>query len=452
MEEKALKNSFTHGAILGPLVQFALPVLLALLLQTTYGAVDLLIVGQFSSPAEVSAVSTGSVTMQTITFVVTDIAIGLTVLLGTYIGQERREEAGEVVGAGLWMFAVLGAGMSVLCVLFAPLMAAAMQAPEEAFSATASYIAICSAGLIFITAYNLIGSVFRGIGDSVLPLITVAIACGINVAGDLILIAVFNMGAAGAAVATVAAQACSVVISFLIIRRKELPFSFSRSLIRRHSGHIRQVLSIGVPIAFQDILVSISFLAIMAVVNSLGVIASAGVGVAEKLCGFLMLVPSSYMQAMSAFTAQNIGAGKPERARKALWLSILTALGAGICLALVTFWYAPQMSALFVQDEEIIAASAEYLKAYAIDCMLTAFVFCLIGFFNGCGLTRFVMVQGILGAVGVRLPLSWVFSRIQPLSLFRIGLAIPISSTVQIVLCLTYYKRKANSIYGSDLR
>lgn len=440
------EQNFTQGPILRLLIRFALPVLFALFLQTMYGAVDLLIVGQFSTPAEVSAVSTGSMMMHTITFVVTDTAMGLTVLLGEHIGQGRRDKAGEVVGAGLWLFAILGILMTVICVLLAPALSAVMQAPEEAMSATTSYIAICSGGLVFITAYNLIGSIFRGIGDSVLPLITVAIASGINVAGDLILIAGFDMGASGAAIATVAAQACSVVISLVIIRKKTLPFSFSRTLVRRNRRHVRRILALGIPLALQDLLVSISFLAIMAIVNTLGVIASAGVGVAEKMVGFLMLVPSAYMQSMAAFTAQNMGADEPQRARRALWLAVWTSLGAGICLALVTFAFAPNMAGIFSPDPEIIAAAAEYLKAYAIDCMLTAFVFCLIGYYNGCGRTKFVMVQGIVGALGVRLPLSWVFSRVQPVSLFRIGLAVPLSSAVQIILCLLYYRRQVKEL------
>lgn len=437
----AAEQDFTTGPILGRLVRFALPVLGALLLQTMYGAVDLLIVGQFSSPAEVSAVSTGSMMMQTVAIILTDVAMGLTVLIANHIGRGDRHAAGEVVGAGLWMFAVLGIAMTAVLVLLAPALARLLQAPPEALNATTAYIAICSGGLIFITAYNLIGSIFRGLGDSVLPLIAVAIATAINVVGDLVLVAVFHMGAAGAAAATILAQACSVVLSLFVIRRRKLPFSLVRSMVRRHPGHIRRILSIGAPIALQDTLVSASFLVILSIVNALGVIASAGIGVADKLCGFLMLVPSAYMQAMAAFTAQNMGADKPNRARSALWLAVWTSLGVGVGLALATVFWGPEMAGIFARDKEVIAAAAEYLQAYAIDCMLTAFVFCLTGYFNGRGLTRFVMGQGIIGAIAVRLPLSWVFSRIPPVSLFRIGLAIPISSAIQIVLCLLYYRR-----------
>ena len=272
-----------------------------------------------------------------------------------------------------------------------------------------------------------------------MPLVTVAIACVLNIIGDLVLVAGFHMGTAGAAIATVFAQAVSVVLSLVIIRRKELPFSFSAKSIRPKADHIKQILFLGIPIALQELLVSISFLAITAIVNGLGLTVSAGVGVAEKLCGFIMLVPSAYMQAMSAFVAQNMGAGKPERARKALFCGIASSFAVGALMAFFTFFHGDLLSGLFAKDAAVIAASAEYLKAYAIDTLLTAFLFCYIGYFNGTGATIFVMLQGIIGAFGVRLPVSWFVSRQSWATLFYIGLATPASTMVQITLCGIYF-------------
>lgn len=432
-------QNFTEGRIFEPLVRFALPVLLALFLQTMYGAVDLWVVGQFGTSADVSAVSTGSMVMQTVTIVITSLAMGLTVLVGRKIGEGFKEEAGRIIGSGIWLFAILAVAVSAVMVFAAPATARLMHAPEEAFEETVSYITICSAGAVFIVAYNLVGSIFRGIGDSTMPLITVAIACVLNIAGDLLLVAVFHMGTAGAAIATVFAQAVSVALSLAIIRRKELPFAFSLRDIRPRGGYIGQILLLGVPIALQELLVSISFLAITAIVNGMGLTASAGVGVAEKLCGFVMLVPSSYMQAMSAFVAQNIGAGKPERARKALACGIVSSLAVGFVMAYLNFFHGDILAGLFAKDAAVIAAGAEYLKAYAIDCLLTSFLFCFIGYFNGTGSTMFVMLQGIIGAFGVRLPVSWFVSRQAAASLFHIGLATPASSVVQIILCGAYF-------------
>ena len=247
------------------------------------------------------------------------------------------------------------------------------------------------------------------------------------------------MGAAGAALATVIAQAVSVVLSLLIIRKRPLPFTFHVSDIKFGKKNIMKILSIGTPIALQELLVGISFLVILAIVNSMGVIASAGVGVAEKLCGFVMLVPSSFMQAMSAFVAQNMGARKPDRAKKALFYGIGASFLAGVVLFYVSFFHGDLLSAIFARDTEVIAASADYLKSYAIDCLLTAFLFCFMGYFNGCEKTLFVMVQGIVGAFCVRIPVAWFMSRLPGVTLFKLGLATPCSTVVQITFCVVYF-------------
>lgn len=435
-------QSFTEGKIFTPLIRFALPVLFALFLQTMYGAIDLLVVGQFGgdlADVYVSAVSTGSQVMQALTVVITGLAMGLTVFVGKEIGAGMREKAGKIIGSGICLFGLIALAVTVIMVCTAPMLARMMHAPEEALAQTVSYIVICSAGTVFIVAYNLVGSIFRGIGDSKIPLITVAIACVLNIAGDMLLVAVFHMGAAGAAIATVTAQAVSVLISLLIIRRRELPFSLSVKDIRPNGAYIGQILKLGIPIAFQDLLVNISFLVIIAIVNSLGLTASAGVGVAEKMCGFLMLVPSAFMQSMSAFVAQNMGAGKPERARRALLCGIASSLIASVIMAYFTFFHGEVLAGIFAKDTQVILAAADYLKAYALDCLLTSFLFCFIGYFNGCSRTTFVMAQGIIGAFGVRLPVSWFMSRQAQVTLFHIGLATPASSLVQIILCGGYF-------------
>ncbi len=435
-------QSFTEGRIFSPLIRFSLPILLALFLQAMYGAVDLLVVGQFGgelADVYVSAVSTGSQIMQTLTVVIIGLAMGLTVYVGERIGAEKRKEAGEIIGSGISLFFVIAVALTIIMLVASPSLARVMQAPKEAFDDTVLYVTICSAGTVFIIGYNLVGSIFRGIGDAKIPLMTVAIACGLNILGDLLLVAVLHLGAAGAAIATIIAQAFSLLISLLIIGNRQLPFAFSRKFIRLDGRHIRGILRLGTPIALQDLLVCISFLVIIAIVNDLGLTESAGVGVAEKVCAFIMLIPSAFMQSMSAFVAQNMGANKPKRAKMALRYGIVTSLVVGLVIGYFTFFHGDLLAGIFAKDASIIAPAAEYLKAYAIDCILTAFLFCYIGYFNGCGNTSFVMLQGIIGGIFVRLPMSWLMSRILPVSLFRIGLATPISSFVQIVLCVIFY-------------
>lgn len=369
-------TTFTEGKILQPLILFAMPVLFALFLQAMYGAVDLLVVGKFASSADVSAVSTGSQIMMTLTNLISCFAMGTTVLLGQLIGCGKKEEGGKAVGTAMVMFAGIALVMTVLLVCFAPQISSIMHAPKEAFDKTAAYVRICGCGMIVIVAYNLIGCIFRGIGDSKMPLFTVAIACVCNIAGDLVLCAGFHMGTTGAACATVFAQVVSVVVSFGFIRKKQLPFVFKKENVRIHKDLLKKMAGLGAPIALQDLLVSISFLIILAIVNSMGVTASAGVGVAEKVCAFIMLISSAFMQSMSAFVAQNYGAGRMDRAKKALY--------------------------------------------------------------NGIGQTNFVMLQGIAGAFGVRVPVSYLMSIRPDTSLFKIGLATPMSSVVQLLLCLGF--------------
>ena len=436
------QHDFTQGPILPTLLKFALPVLLALLLQAMYGAVDLPVVGRFGTAADISAVSTGSQIMQTITVVITGLAMGVTVLLGQKIGEGKPEEGGRAVGGGICLFSVVTLIVTVTMLLMAPRMSALMQAPADAFADTVVYVRICSAGAVFIVAYNILGSIFRGLGDSQMPLIPVSIACVFNIAGDLLMVGGLGMGVAGAAIATVFAQAVSVLLSLLIIRRRQLPFTLTKQDIRFEKSVIRQILKLGIPVAFQDLLVSLSFLAIIAIANAMGTIASAGVGVAEKLCAFVMLVPSAYMQSMSAFVAQNVGAGREDRSQKALLCGIVSSLAAGLVMGWAAFFHGDLLAGLFAEDTAVIGAAWEYLKAYAIDCLLTSFLFCFVGYFNGHGQTVFVMVQGFVGALGVRMPVAFLMSRMSPGSLFHLGLSTPASTVVQILLCGVWFLRQ----------
>ncbi|MCR4933882.1 MAG: MATE family efflux transporter [Lachnospiraceae bacterium] len=441
----AEQKNFTEGKILVPLLKFAIPVLFALFLQSLYGAVDLMIVGKFADPADVSGVSTGSQIMMTLTNLVSSLSMGMTVFLGQKIGERKASEGGEIVANGIKLFLSIGIFLTVFISLMAGNLANIMNAPKEAFDLTVSYIRICGAGAIVIITYNLIGSIFRGLGDSVTPLITVAIACVCNIVGDLILVAGFDMGTKGAAIATVLAQLISVLISLWLISKKELPFKLDRACFKSGKGIIKKIVFIGAPIALQDFLVGISFLVILAIVNSLGVIASAGVGVAEKVCAFIMLIPSAFAQSMSAFVSQNRGAGRYDRAFKGLKYAIGVSFIFAVLMFYSGFFHGDLLAGIFAKDAEVVAASWDYLKAYAIDCLFTCFLFCFIGFFNGMEYTRFVMAQGIVGAFLIRIPVSYIMSKQEPVSLFHIGLATPCSTVTQIAmcfLCLFYLKKK----------
>ena len=429
------ENNFTEGKILGKLFKFALPILMALCLQALYGAVDLLIVGQFATAGDVSAVATGSQMMQMITVVITGLSMGTTILLGQAIGKGKNDEASNIIGSSIVFFAIVAVALTVLMLIINKPFTIIMQAPPEAFSKTMDYVMICALGITFIVAYNVLGSILRAIGDSKTPLYTVFMTSVFNVGGDLFFVQVLQMGAAGAALATAMAQALSVILCLIFLHGKKLEFSLHRENIRFQSKIIKRIFNLGFPVALQDALVGVSFLAINSIVNSLGVVASAGVGVAEKICAFVMLVPSAFSQSLSVFVAQNIGAGQRKRAREAMLCGMGMSVLAGIVMFYGSFFHGSFFANIFTSNENIIYAAADYLKAYSLDCLFVSFLFCFIGYFNGSGHTKIVMFQGIMGAFFVRIPVSFYMSKLPDTSLFKIGLATPCSTLVQIVFC-----------------
>ena len=403
---------FTQGSILKKLCRFMLPVLGALILQAAYGAVDLLVVGRFGSTSGLSAVSTGSQVLNLVTFVVTQLAMGVTVLIARYIGEKREKEIGAVLGGAAVVFTILAGCLFVLLVLFARPISVLMQAPQEALALTASYVRICGCGILFIVAYNVLSAVFRGLGDSRSPLLFVLVACLVNVAGDLVLVAGLHLDAAGAALATVLAQAVSVGCALAILRRKKLPFTFRKSDMRLNE-QCRRFLAIGLPLALQEFLTQLSFLALCAFVNRLGLAASSGYGVASKIVSFVMLVPSALMQSMASFVAQNIGAGNVKRAKKSMFTGIAVGVAFGIVMFALVLRKGDVLAGLFSTDAEVVRRGFEYLRGFAPETIVTAVLFSMIGYFNGSNQTLWVMIQGLIQTLLVRLPLAYYMS-IQP--------------------------------------
>ena len=439
---KRTKSNFLTGPILPALLKFSIPVLLALL-QALYGAVDLWAVGKFGTTADVSAVATGSQAMQIITGLVTGLSMGSTVLLGLYVGRQDHDGAAKTIGSSLWVFGVLGVILTVVTVLTAPWIARVTNAPAEAFSQTVAYIRICGAGSLFIVAYNLISAIFRGLGDAKSPLYFVMIACVTNIIGDITLTKFIPLGASGAAIATVAAQAVSVVLSLVLVRKKGLPFAVEKAHLRFDKENSGSVLKLGAPIALQSMCNEVSYLILIGFVNALGEVASAGVGIAEKLVMFILLIPTSYMQSISAFVAQNDGAGQRERAKKAMWLGMATAAVLGGILAYCSFFHGAELSTLFIKGGEtaVLHASAEFLKATSIECFILSIAYCFTGYFNGVEKTTFVMVQGLLSIFLVKIPYAWFASTQPEPSLFQIGMSTAWAAVFTLLLCVWYYIR-----------
>lgn len=435
---KSDNSDFTQGSILKKLSLFMLPILGALVLQAAYGAVDLLVVGRFGSTAGLSAVSTGSQVLNLVTFVVTQFAMGITVLIARYLGEKKPEYIGPVIGGGTVVFALISAVLFVIMVALARPISVLMQAPAEAVDLTASYVRICGGGIFFIVAYNLLSAIFRGLGDSKSPLLFVLVACIVNIVGDLVLVAGFGLDAAGAAIATVAAQAVSVVCAVVMLLKKGLPFQFHKSDFRLNT-QCRKFLGIGLPLAMQEFLTQVSFLALCAFVNRLGLEASSGYGVACKIVNFAMLIPSSLMQSMASFVSQNIGAGSKKRAKQAMFTGIGIGLVFGCAVFALVWCKGDLLAGVFTTDAAVIANAFAYLKGFAPETIVTAILFSMVGYFNGNNKTVWVMVQGLVQTLLVRLPMAYLMS-IQPnASLTKIGLAAPTSTLVGIALNVCFY-------------
>ncbi len=442
--KSSVSDDFTSGSILQKLVKFMVPVLGALILQAMYGAVDMLVVGQFGTAAGISAVATGSNIVNLVTFIIASLTMGVTVLISRYLGEQKHDRIGAVIGGAIWFFVVFTLGAMIFLLVGAPAFARWLNAPEEAFELTNAYVRICGVGLIFVVAYNVISGIFRGLGNSKLPLIFVGIACVVNIIGDLLFVAVLHMDVAGAALATVLAQAVSVVLSLIIIRKQKLPFTFHKSDIR-FNQEVPGFLRLGIPLALQEVLTNLSFLILCSIINGMGLEASSGYGIAQKVISFVMLIPSALMQSMSAFVGQNVGAGREDRARKAMFTGMGLGAFIGIFICILTYFRGDIPAAMFTQDEAYILRAAEYLKGFAPEAVLTCVVFSYIGFFNGHGNSLPVMLQGITASFLVRVPLSWLFSRRPDANLCDIGLAVPAASVYGIIfftICYLWHVNK----------
>lgn len=415
-----------------------IPILGALILQAAYGAVDLLVVGRFGSTSGLSAVSTGSQILNLVTFVVTQLAMGITVLIARSIGEKRPQLIGSLIGGATLIFTVISVILFVIMVGFAHDLSVLMQAPAEAVELTSVYVRICGAGIFFIVAYNVLAAIFRGLGDSKSPLVFVAVACAINVVGDLVLVAGFHMDAAGAAIATVAAQAVSAVFALVLLVKKNLPFQIKKEDFHFNS-QCRRLLQVGFPLAMQEFLTQMSFLALCAFINRLGLEASSGYGVACKIVNFAMLLPSSLMQSMASFVSQNVGAGNEKRAKKAMFTGIGIGLIIGCVVFVLVMLKGDVLTGLFTTDAAVVQKGFEYLKGFAPETIATAVLFSMVGYFNGHDKTLWVMTKGLTQTLLVRLPMAYYMS-IQPdASLMKIGLAAPTATVFGIVLNVGFF-------------
>lgn len=443
-------NDFTQGSILKKMLIFMMPILGSLILQAMYGAVDLLVVGQFGTTEGLSGISTGSNIMNFATFVVSGLAMAVTILISRYIGIQRKDKLDKLIGATIALFTVIAIVITIALIVFARPLSILMQAPEEALDLTVQYVQICGAGFLLITAYNTISAIFRGIGDSKSPLLFVLIACIVNIFGDLLLVAGFHMNVAGAAIATVTAQGVSVLLSLIIMKKKSnLPFTFKKEYVG-FNNETSGIIKVGSPIALQELLTQMSFLILCAFVNRLGLTASSGYGIASKLQSFVMLIPGSLMQSMSSFVSQNVGAGKEKRAFKAMLTGMSIGAVIGVFVFIAVIFKGDLLSKLFTSDVAVVEQSFAYLKGFALEAIVTSVLFSFMGYYNGHSKSVWVMLQGLLQTFIVRVPMAYIMS-IQPnASLTYIGLAAPTATIFGIIINLIYFFHFKKSLKIED--
>lgn len=432
------ENSLTEGSVGRNLIRFALPYLLACFMQTFYGMADLFVVGLYNGSKTTTAVAVGSQVMHMLTVIIVGFAMGATVRIGRYVGAGDGRAAAKTVGASVAYFAMFAAALTVGLLLCVNVITSVMLTPAEAVEETRLYLGICFAGVPFITAYNVISSIFRGAGDSRRPMYFVAVACVVNIVLNFILVG-GGMGAAGAALATVFGQVVSVAFAFFMLRRRDLGFRVTREDIRVDREIFAQILKVGAPIACQDGLIQVAFIVITVIANSRGLVVSAAVGIVEKLIGFLFLVPSAFLSAISAITAQNMGADKPERARASLGYGLLITMSWGAFCALYSQFLPQTLVGLFTKDAAVLAAGCAYLRSYSFDTLFAAVHFCFSGYFCGDQKAGISFIHNIIAIVLIRIPGAYLAGVYFPDSLYPMGWAAPLGSLLSALICIGFY-------------
>lgn len=430
-----MKRELTSGSVMKNLLFFSLPYLLSFFLQTLYGMADLLIIGQFGSVADTTAVSVGSQVMHMLTVMIVGLAMGATVNIGQAIGGRDNRRAALFTGNTVTLFMGLSSVLTLLLLVLRRAIVSAVSTPADAAAGTVDYLTICFIGIPFITAYNIISAVFRGMGDSKSPMYFIAVACAANIALDYLFIGALGMGPAGAALGTVLSQAISVIISLIVIKRRSTGLALTKADIRPNKQIIGKILKIGIPVAMQDGFIQIAFMVITVIANRRGLNDAAAVGIVEKIIGFLFLVPSSMLSAVSALGAQNIGAQKPERARKTLLYAIFIAAGFGGTVAVIMQFLSSGAVSLFTDSAVVTRLGGEYLRGYAWDCLFAGIHFAFSGYFCACGKSGISFMHNMIAILLVRIPGAYFMSSMFPGTLYPMGLATAAGSLLSAIIC-----------------
>lgn len=438
-----MERNLTTGSVFKNVVLFSLPYLLSYFLQTLYGMADLFIIGQFEGVASTTAVSIGSQVMHMITVMIVGLAMGTTVSIGQSVGAGNWKQASQDTGNTVTLFLAVSIVLTGILLLLVHPIVSVMSTPSEAVPGTGAYLTICFLGIPFITAYNVISSIFRGMGDSKSPMYFIAVACVANIGLDYLFMGALHFGPAGAALGTTLSQAISVAVSLTVILKRKIIVLKKRDF-KPYRPVMRKILGIGIPIAFQDGLIQIAFIVITIIANQRGLNDAAAVGIVEKVISFLFLIPSSMLSTMSALGAQNIGAGKPERAKQTLRYAIMIAVCFGILISIAIQFIAEPVVALFTDPStasgaEVVRCGGQYIRGYIFDCIFAGAHFSFSGYFCACGKSGLSFMHNILAIALVRIPGAYLTSQLFPTTLLPMGLATAAGSLFSVLICLVAY-------------
>lgn len=434
-----MEKNRTEGSVLKNVLGFSLPYLLSYFLQTLYGMADLFIIGQFAGVESTTAVSIGSQVMHMLTVMIVGLAMGATVCIARDVGGGQRELAAEHMGNTITLFVGVSLVLTAVLLMLTGPITAVMSTPAEAVAGTKAYLTICILGIPFITAYNIISAVFRGLGDSKSPMYFIAVACGANILLDYLFMGALHMGPSGAALGTTLSQTISVLISLIVITRRGTGITMKRANLRPRKKTMGQLLRIGIPVAFQDGFIQISFLTITIIANRRGLTDAAAVGIVEKIMSFMFLVPSSMLSTVSALGAQNLGAGKPERAKQTLGYAIGIATAFGLVTAVAVQLAADGIVGLFTTDALVAAAGGQYLRGYIWDSFLGGIQFSFSGYFCSLGRSGLSFLHNFLSILLVRVPGAYLTSALFPHNLTPMGLASAAGSLFSALVCVGAY-------------
>jgi len=433
-----MQNDLTTGSVFRNVVSFSLPYLLSYFLQTLYGMADLFIIGQFEGVASTTAVSIGSQVMHMLTVMLVGLAMGATVSIAQATGGGDKKRTASAIGNTVTLFMLLSLALTALLLALRGGIVSIMSTPEEAVQGTLAYLTVCFIGIPFITAYNIIASIFRGLGDSKSPMYFIAVACVVNIALDYYFMGTLHLGPAGAALGTTLSQAVSVLVSLAVILKRRL-ISVRRADFRPQRAVMGKLLQIGVPVALQDGFIQVSPPPPPPPPPRRGGGAGAAVGIVEKIIGFLFLIPSSMLSTVSALGAQNIGAGKPERARLTLRYAAMIACSFGIAVVILTLFIAEPLVGLFTPDAAVAAAGGQYLRGYIWDSFFAGVQFSFSGYFCACGKSGISFLHNSLSILLVRVPGAYLASKYFPQTLLPMGLANAAGSLFSILVCVIAY-------------